>query len=130
MNGTPFVNVYLAGTQMLPPATETVRYDKFVDGLFKPGTYAEEHMHAALGVCGEAGELADAIKKQIVYNKPIDRDNIVEEIGDLFFYVQKVMSLYKIDYQEVYQANADKLSKRYVGLKYSDCAAQERADKK
>ena len=125
----PFVYVIVAGTFELPPATEVIRYDQFVKGLFKPGTYAEESMHAALGVCGEAGELGDAIKKHIIYNKPIDRPNIVEELGDLQFYVAAIMNLYDISYSEVFQGNADKLSKRYVGLKYTDRAAIDRADK-
>ncbi len=124
-----FVSIYLAGIEDTPPATEQVRYDMFVQGLFKPGNANEMLMHAALGVCGEAGELADAIKKQVVYNKPADRANIVEEIGDLQFYIQELMNLYDITPNEVFQGNADKLSKRYVGLKYSDRAAIERADK-
>ena len=124
-----YVSIILAGTAELPPATETVRYDQFVLGLFKPGGWEEMNMHAALGVCGEAGELADAVKKHVVYGKPVDRANLVEELGDLQFYIQEIMNLHRITPQEVFQGNADKLSKRYVGLKYSDRAAIERADK-
>jgi NTP pyrophosphatase (non-canonical NTP hydrolase) len=109
--------------------TETIRYDTFVEKLFKKGTPAEERMHAALGVCGEAGELADAIKKEVVYNREPNRQNIVEELGDLKFYIRKIQNLYGITDQEVDDHNADKLSVRYVGLEYSDAAANARADK-
>ena len=126
----PFINVVLAATSDTPLVIKTVRYDKFVLGLFKPGTRNEELMHAALGVCGEAGELGDAIKKQVVYNKPTDRANIVEELGDLQFYMQAIMNLYGITYEEVFQGNADKLAKRYVNLNYTDREAVARADKK
>jgi len=125
-----FVNIILAGTDTEPPACETIRYDQFVLGLFKPGSIKEQKYHAGLGVCGEAGELADAIKRELVYNKGIDKDNIVEELGDLRFYMQAVQLLYGISDQEVLQGNADKLAKRYVGLKYSDRQAIDRADKK
>jgi NTP pyrophosphatase (non-canonical NTP hydrolase) len=86
--------------------------------------------HAVAGVCGEAGELADAIKKELAYRKPIDRENIVEELGDLRFYMRAVQNLYGISDQEVLQKNADKLSTRYKNLTYSDTEAIERADKK
>lgn len=111
-------------------ALECVRYDQFVLALLKPQTRKEMIFHAALGVCGEAGELADAIKREHVYGKPEDRKNIVEELGDLRWYIQAVMNLYGISEQEILQENAFKLAERYKSLKYSDKAALDRADKK
>jgi NTP pyrophosphatase (non-canonical NTP hydrolase) len=110
-------------------ASDTVRYDAFVAMLLKADTMPMMKLHAALGTCGEAGELADAIKKEIIYGKPMDRANIVEELGDLRFYIQAVMNLYKITEQEVLQSNAHKLAQRYRSLRYSDEAAIARADK-
>lgn len=125
-----YVNIFLQPTDPLqPPTCETVRYDQFVLGLFKPGSIKEQKYHAALGVCGEAGELADVVKRELVYGKGLDRANLVEELGDLRFYIQAVMQVYGITEQEVLQGNADKLAARYVGLKYSDAAAIARADK-
>ena len=109
--------------------TEVVRYDAFVALLFKLMVPAMMKVHAVLGVCGEAGELADAIKKECIYNKPPDIDNIIEELGDLEFYCQAVRNMYGIQHQEVFQMNANKLAKRYQGMVYSDQAAQDRADK-
>ena len=76
-----------------------------------------------------AGELLDAIKKNWVYNKPLDHENVKEELGDLMFYITALMMLEGLTMQEVLQSNADKLSERYKGLQYSDEAAQARADK-
>lgn len=126
----PYVSIHLSeAVDNAPPADETVRYDMFVYGLLKPQTEQLMKLHCALGVCGEAGELADAIKKEQIYGKSEDRENIIEELGDLAFYMQGVMNQYQITPTEVYQGNADKLAKRYVGLKYSDKAAIDRADK-
>lgn len=111
------------------PHTELVRYDQFVQNLIKPQSEELMKLHCALGVCGEAGELADAIKRECIYGKAPDRTNIVEELGDLQWYIQGVMLQYKISPDEVFQHNADKLAKRYVGLKYTDRAAIERVDK-
>lgn len=104
-------------------------YQDFVDALFKHDTTDMEHMHAALGVAGEAGELADAIKKHVVYGKPLERENVVEELGDLRFYMQQIMNMHGISEEEVLQGNANKLSKRYPAGQYSDTAAVARLDK-
>lgn len=106
-----------------------VDYKDFVAKLFKHDTDDMEHMHAALGVAGEAGELADAIKKHVVYGKPLNRNNVVEELGDLRFYMQQIMNMHGITEEEILQANANKLSKRYPAGQYSDVAAIARLDK-
>ena len=107
-----------------------VRYDMFVKQLFKADTQEGMMIHAALGIAGEAGELVDAIKKRCIYGKPLDIDNVIEELGDLRFYMEALMNLLDISDREVLQANANKLAKRYKSLTYSDTAAIERADKK
>jgi phosphoribosyl-ATP pyrophosphohydrolase len=110
--------------------TEVISYSSFVAGLFKYDPVAiNMKLHAAVGIAGEAGELIDAVKKTWVYGKPLDEVNVAEELGDLLFYIQALANLQQISIQEILQGNADKLAKRYVGLKYSDEAAIERADK-
>lgn len=85
--------------------------------------------HMALGVCGEAGELADAVKKYSFYNKPVDRENVVEEMGDIEFYLEGIRRKLEITREETLEHNIDKLSVRYQGLVYSDQRAIDRADK-
>lgn len=89
-------------------------------------------LHACVGICTEAGEAADAGKKYGFYNKPIDRENVVEELGDLEFYMQALRSELGITREETLIANMHKLTKgpnaRYKNG-YSDQAAIERADK-
>lgn len=110
---------------------------QMVGALVKPGDAilakmdgaAMHYLHMAVGISGEAGELLDAIKKMAVYNKPLDRVNVVEELGDIEFYLEGLRSGLGITRAETLAANVDKLSVRYKGLQYSDQAAQERADK-
>jgi len=87
-------------------------------------------IHAVLGISGEAGELLDAIKKHAIYNKPIDLENVIEELGDLEFYIEQLRQRLVITREETLEHNIAKLSVRYAGLNYSDAAAQERADKR
>ena len=105
--------------------------------LSKPGdeiaaliTAQEAHLlHMAVGVSGEAGELLDAVKKSVVYKKPLDRENVVEELGDLRFYMAGLMNALNISEVELVEATNKKLAKRYAAGSYSNEQAQERADK-
>lgn len=85
--------------------------------------------HGATGVCTEAGELLDAVKKTVIYNKQLDRDNVIEELGDLEFYMQQVRSRLDITREETLKHNLNKLAVRYQNYKYTDQAAADRADK-
>ncbi len=104
-------------------------YFEFVSRLVKPmGSETLDALHAVVGISGEAGELLDAIKKVWVYGKKVDRENIIEELGDINFYMTALQNLYSIADWEIIDHNAAKLEKRYP-KGYTDQAAQERADK-
>lgn len=93
-------------------------------------TAEEAHLlHMAVGIAGEAGELLDAIKKHVIYKQPLDIANVIEELGDLKFYMQGIMNKLDLSDKLIEDANILKLSERYKGLQYSDQAAKERADK-
>lgn len=65
-------------------------YDQFVHNLFSKEDYtlADNCAHALIGFAGELGELMDAFKKNAVYGAPLDCENIIEELGDLYFYIR------------------------------------------
>lgn len=108
-----------------------------VAALVKPGavianeiTPEQAHMlHMAVGISGESGELLDAIKKVVIYQKEVDRENVIEELGDLEFYMEGLRQGLGITRQETLNANVAKLAIRYADFKYSNEAAQARADK-
>lgn len=107
-----------------------ITYEEFVRKLWKHFTDDRlEICHSAMGVTGEAGELCDALKRVAIYGKEVDRDNVVEELGDLRFFMQTIMNRYQITDEEILDANREKLSKRYNTLTYTDEAAIARADK-
>lgn len=85
-------------------------------------------MHTALGISGEAGEFADAIKKSLVYERPLDRANAVEELGDIMWFVALGCETLGVTMQEVAEQNISKLALRYPD-KYSDRLAHKRLDK-
>lgn len=119
----------------LDPAS--IDYSAMVETLSKDGAVIAAEMtarnahllHMAVGIAGEAGELLDAIKKAVIYNKPLDIENVVEELGDLEFYMEGLRQGVNVARSITLRANKVKLSKRYAGFVYKDTAAQARADK-
>ena len=116
--------------------TEIIRYDKFVQQLFRADTREQMIQHAMIGICEEAGEVAGVLKQSLHYKKIFTKEGLgirhalVEELGDLRWYIQALMQMYDIPEQDILQHNANKLSKRYVSLRYSDKEAAAREDKK
>jgi len=116
--------------------TQSLHAD-MVAQLSKPGDQIKAQLtgddcnllHMAVGIAGEAGELLDAIKKAVVYRKPLDLNNVIEELGDLEFYMEGMRAALKLSREETLQQNLSKLGVRYAAG-YSDDQAQERADKK
>ena len=86
-------------------------------------------LHAVIGISGEAGELLDSVKKTCVYNKGLDVENIIEELGDLEFYMEQLRQECGVTREECLSANMAKLAVRYEGMKFSNEAAQVRKDK-
>ena len=114
-----------------------VNYSYMVSMLAKPGHAIVEELtadkahalHMAVGISGEAGELLDAIKKHVIYGKPMDWVNVVEELGDLEFYMEGLRQLVGVTRDEVLRVNTAKLGKRYSAGTYSNTAAIAREDK-
>lgn len=67
----------------------------------------------ALGVAGEAGEVAELVKKHIGHGHDLDRDKMLKELGDVLWYVTGLATLMGFTLAEVAQANIEKLLKRY-----------------
>lgn len=91
-------------------------------------TVDDDLLHAALGLCGEVGEFADAIKKHLFYGAPLDRSNAKEELGDTLWYIVLAAAALGTTIGELAQQNIDKLAKRYPE-KFTEALAAARLDK-
>lgn len=96
--------------------------------LFDLNLRAVNLIHMVMGIGGETGELVDAIKKHTVYGRPLDIQNVIEELGDLEFYMEGLRQELGLSRKQILDANIVKLQKRYSDG-YSDKAAHDRADK-
>lgn len=86
-------------------------------------------IHMAMGIAGEAGELLDAVKKATMYHQPIDMENVIEELGDLEFFMEGLRQILRIDRGQTLATNMAKLALRYQNYRYTDEQAKQRADK-
>lgn len=113
------------------------KHSQMVSALAKPGEAIIETLspdrahvwHMVTGLVGEVGELVDALKKHIIYNKTLDFENAIEELGDIEFYLEGIRQGLQITRKETLRRNVEKLSVRYSEGTYSDQQAQVRADK-
>ena len=91
--------------------TDIPDYNKVVERFNEPGV--AELMHAIMGMVTEAGEMMDALKKYLIYGKPLDFVNITEESGDLEWYQALLLRTVQTRYETVMSINIAKLKKRY-----------------
>lgn len=65
-----------------------------------------------LGLVGEAGEVAEKIKKLIRDSSRFQNEEIMKELGDVVFYATALANIYGRGLQEVLQLNIEKLDDR------------------
>ena len=70
-------------------------------------------LHAAMGATTEANEILDAMKKHIFYGKELDKVNLFEEVGDLFWYLAIIADVVGFSFEDAMEKNLAKLRARY-----------------
>jgi NTP pyrophosphatase (non-canonical NTP hydrolase) len=68
--------------------------------------------YVALGLNGEAGEIADIVKKVIRDGTTIPIQRLTKEAGDVAWYLSELCTNLALDLSYVLQANIDKLADR------------------
>ena len=86
-------------------AIKTASYD------FKTWDMALPYL--ALGVVGEAGEVAEQIKKHVRGDKELKTEKIKEELGDVLWYIANLCETLGFSLQDVAEGNIAKLRKRH-----------------
>ena len=76
-------------------------------------TPSEELTNAALGLNGEAGEVADIVKKVLHHGHELDSEKLIKELGDVLWYVAEAADAIGVELSEVARRNIKKLRARY-----------------
>ena len=103
--------------------TESTDFTAMDERLGQDGT--KRLLHAGIGMATEAGEFLDSLKKHIFYGKELDRVNLKEEMGDLFWYLAIACDELGVEFEPLMETNIAKLKARY-GEKFTEERAEKR----
>lgn len=70
-------------------------------------------LNGVMGMCGEAGECVDMVKKNFMQGHDLDRDHIAKELGDVLWYIAETATALGLTLDNIMQLNVDKLKARY-----------------
>jgi len=69
----------------------------------------------------ESGKVLDLIKKSKKDLVPLDKNRVVEELGDLLWYLNLALDELDVSYEELMKSNIDKIGRKYpVGDKQAE----------
>jgi NTP pyrophosphatase (non-canonical NTP hydrolase) len=86
---------------------------KHVLALASEKTLEDPMLNATLGLVGESGEIVDIVKKWIFHDHYLAEEHLVEELGDVVYYVFMMMHALNVTLDEVMEVNIAKLKDRY-----------------
>jgi NTP pyrophosphatase (non-canonical NTP hydrolase) len=75
--------------------------------------------HAIIGMATEAVELLEALHEAIIFQQPIDKVNLLEELGDLNWYHAIAVDALEGDWELILETNLKKLEARNKGKKFN-----------
>ncbi len=70
-------------------------------------------INGVMGLCGESGEAIDIVKKWLAQGHELDKEKLAKELGDIAWYLAETAYALDLDLEDVFQANIDKLKKRF-----------------
>ena len=94
-------------------------YQDFVSRLYEleeKNFHSERLLTASVGMCAEAGEFTEVVKKIIFQGKPVNEENMFHlkrELGDIMWYVAQACMGLGVSLDEIIEMNVEKLASRY-----------------
>ena len=70
-------------------------------------------INGVMGLCGEAGEAIDIVKKHLAQGHELDREKLIKELGDVAWYLAETAYALGVPLEDVLIRNIDKLRARY-----------------
>lgn len=70
-------------------------------------------LNAAMGLCGESGEVIDLVKKHLFQGHDLDDEKLIKELGDVAWYLAEAATALGVDLSEILEKNIKKLENRF-----------------
>lgn len=70
-------------------------------------------INGVMGLCGESGEAIDIVKKWLAQGHELDREHLAKELGDIAWYLAEAATALDLTLEDIFEANIEKLRKRY-----------------
>lgn len=70
-------------------------------------------INSVMGLCGEAGEAIDIVKKWLAQGHELDKERLARELGDVAWYLAEAADALDMPLEQILQGNLDKLKARY-----------------
>ena len=91
--------------------TESKNFDEIRERMVS--VQNQRLLHAGIGLATESGEFLDALKKHVFYGKGLDKVNLAEEMGDIFWYCAIIADELGFHIDDIMERNINKLKSRY-----------------
>lgn len=86
-------------------------------------------VNSVMGLCGEAGEAMELVKKWLYHGHPLDQNQLASELGDVAWYLAEAAAALEVPLEDILQANLDKLKARYPdGFEDQKSMERDRSD--
>ncbi len=80
----------------------------------KTAIYPEEYklIYTTIALCGEAGELANKVKKKLRGDGDLDMEGVIGELGDILWYLSQIATDIDVELEHIATKNLEKLRSR------------------
>ena len=100
------------------PSQDADAFEYRIQELRGEGFETHRLLTASVGMCAEAGEFTEIVKKIIFQGKPVTEENMFHmkrELGDIMWYMAQACIALDVTFEELVEMNVEKLEKRYPG---------------
>ena len=88
-------------------------YQEFAYSLASDKCKEQPILNGVLGLAGESGECADIVKKHLFQGHDLNKEKLLDELGDVLWYIAIASKGLGYSLEDVAQHNIEKLSARY-----------------